>query len=45
MKRLSVVGAFLLAVLCAEIVLHFSIRTFAGHHPDNPALQALASII
>lgn len=36
---------FLGMILAAMIFWGFTIRNFAAHHPDNPAAQALATLL
>lgn len=36
---------FLGMVLAAMLFWGFVIRNFAAHHPDNPAAQALATLL
>jgi len=44
-NRVMAVGLFIGAVVSAEIVWHFAWRAFSARHPDNAAVQGLASVI
>lgn len=41
-ERIRRVTSFLFLWLLAWVFWTFLIRTFAGHHSDNPAVQGLA---
>lgn len=43
-RRLQGLLAFLLAVLCAEIVWHYLIRGFTAHHANSAAAQGIANV-
>lgn len=43
MERFKSVMTFLLIWLAAWVFWGFLIRTFTGHHADNPAAQGLAA--